>query len=86
MSKIDKRKERLKNNPKDYTYDEAKALLECLGFQEITKGKTSGSRVMFYRHRDSSSILLHKPHPGNIMKLYAVEQLCNYLIEIGELT
>lgn len=86
MSKIDKRKERLKNKPKDYTYDEAKALLECLGFQEVTKGKTSGSRVMFYRERDSSSILLHKPHPDKTMKSYAVDELCDHLREIGEIT
>ena len=85
MGKADKRKERLKNIPKDYTYDEAKALLESLGFQETTKGKTSGSRVKLYRTSDEASIMLHKPHPGNVMKSYAVRFLCDYLVEIGEI-
>lgn len=85
MSKNTKRKERLLNSPKDYTYDEARALLEGLGFEEMNKGKTSGSRVRFFRKSDSRVIDLHKPHPGNIMKEYAVDNLRNFLIEIGEL-
>lgn len=49
MSKIDKAKERLCSRPKDYTYSEARYLLSQLGFEEFNKGKTSGSRVKFYR-------------------------------------
>ena len=47
MSKLDKAINRLKAAPKDYTYSEAKQLLGQLGFEESTKGKTSGSRVKF---------------------------------------
>ena len=65
MSKIDKAKERLSLRPKDYTYSEAKYLLSQLGFEEFNKGKTSGSRVKFYRASDQRIILLHKPHPGD---------------------
>lgn len=65
MSKIDKAKERLSLCPKDYTYSEAKYLLTQLGFQEFNKGKTSGSRVKFYRVSDQRIILLHKPHLGD---------------------
>lgn len=54
MSKIDKAKERLSLHPKDYTYSEAKYLLSQLGFEEFNKGKTSGSRVKFYRASDRS--------------------------------
>ena len=71
--------------PKDYTYSEAKVLLAQIGFKEYNKGKTSGSRVKFYREEDKKIILLHKPHPGDIMRVGAVRDLLKYLEEIGEL-
>ena len=85
MSKFEKSKQRLRPYPKDYTYSEAKALLSQLDFIEYNKGKTSGSRVKFYREKDQKIILLHKPHPGDIMSAGAVKGLVSYLIELGEL-
>ncbi|WP_370750189.1 type II toxin-antitoxin system HicA family toxin [Eubacterium sp.] len=85
MSKFEKAKERIKLKPKDYTYSEAKALLSQIGFVEYNKGKTSGSRVRFYRREDQKAILLHKPHPGDVMKPGAVKDLLYFLIDLGEL-
>lgn len=85
MSKFEKAKERIKLKPKDYTYSEAKALLSQIGFVEYNKGKTSGSRVRFYRREDQKAILLHKPHPGDVMKPGAVKDLLDFLIDLGEL-
>ena len=85
MSKLEKAKNRLLACPKDYEYSEAKKLLLQLGFKEYNKGRTSGSRVRFYRETDGKIILLHKPHPGNIMSIGATKDLCNHLKEIGEL-
>ncbi|SEA06346.1 HicA toxin of toxin-antitoxin [Eubacterium aggregans] len=85
MSKIEQLKKRIQTIPKDFTYREAKKLMESMGFEECSKGKTSGSRVKFYRSSDESVALLHKPHPGDEMKQYAVKQLVKYLEEIGEL-
>jgi len=85
MSKIEKEKSRILQKPKDYTYTEAKSLLKKLGFDEYLKGKTSGSRVKFYRKADNKVILLHKPHPGDEMDPGAVNQLVEYLKGIGEL-
>lgn len=85
MSKIEKAKMRILQRPKDYTYSEVKFLLSQLGFVECSKGKTSGSRVKFYREYDKRIILLHKPHPGDIMKQGAVKDIVEYLIKIGEL-
>lgn len=85
MSKFEKARERILLKPKDYTYTEAKYLLSQLGFEEYNKGKTSGSRVKFYRPRDARIILLHKPHPGDVMKQGAVKQLVEYLVKMGEL-
>jgi hypothetical protein len=75
---------RLRSIPKDFTYREAKALLESLGFGEHKKGKTSGSRVCFFRSSDGRSVLLHKPHPGAIMRIGAVRQLAEFIDGIGE--
>lgn len=85
MSRLEKAKERLRTIPKDYTYTEAKYLLGQLGFQESMKGKTSGSRVKFYRESDGRIILMHKPHPSDIMSVGSVRDLAEYLKGIGEL-
>ncbi|MBR6307911.1 MAG: type II toxin-antitoxin system HicA family toxin [Lachnospiraceae bacterium] len=85
MSKIDKAKERLRSRPKDYTYSEAKFLLSQMGFEEYNKGKTSGSRVKFFRSSDQRIILLHKPHPGDVMSVGAIRDLADRLEEMGEL-
>lgn len=85
MSTLKKAKQRILSKPNDYTYSEAKSLLRHLGFDEYQKGKTSGSRVKFYRKEDGAMIMLHKPHPGDIMKPGALKTLLNFLIERGEL-
>lgn len=85
MSKLEKAKERIKKVPKDYTFQEARSLLLSLGFMDANKGKTSGSRVRFYREDNGLFINLHKPHPGDIMKEHAVKQLVEFLRENGYL-
>ena len=62
----DKLIERFKRQPKDFTFDELTRLLEIYGFEISNKGKTSGSRVVF-KNGDKKPIMLHKPHPGNII-------------------
>ena len=85
MSKLEKAKNRLKSRPNDYSYSEAQQLLRQLGFTESNKGKTSGSRVRFYRAKDQTIILLHKPHPGNIMSQATVKDLLDTLIRKGDI-
>lgn len=85
MSRSDKAKERLSSCPKDYSYSEARRLLTGLGFEESNKGRTSGSRVKFYRTSDQRIILLHKPHPGDEMSIGAIKDLAARLEEMGEL-
>ncbi len=80
MSKLEKEIERLKSKPKDYTYEEAKSLLNKLGFIENNKGRTSGSRVEF-KDIYGRKITLHKPHPSNIIKTYKVNDIINDLEE-----
>lgn len=84
-SNISKLKQRILSKPKDFTYQEAKRLLNFLEYVEHNKGKTSGSRVAFYREKDKDVILLHKPHPGDEMDRGSVVSLLNHLLEKGEL-
>lgn len=85
MSRIDKLMERLQSKPNDFTYDELKRLLGALGYEEKVQGKTSGSRVTFYRESDQSVIKLHKPHPGKIVKQYMIRDIIAILEERGDL-
>ena len=81
MSKLEKLKQRLRELPKDFTYDELVSLLIALGYELDNKGKTSGSRVKFIK--GDTPIILHKPHPGNIMKTYALKQVIDILESEG---
>lgn len=83
LGTIEKAKQRLKNEPFDYTFKEAENLLVSLGFEKYNKGKTSGSRVRFVK--SEYKIDIHKPHPQKEMKRYAVRQLKEKLEEFGEL-
>lgn len=83
--KHEKRLERLLSKPKDYTFSEATTMLKSLGYELCSKGSTSGSRVMFYRSTDNHKILLHKPHPKEIMKMYMIDDLIEMLKEGGDI-
>ena len=85
MSQLEKAKHRLLSRPCDYTYAESKNLLQKLGFLEKTKGKTSGSRVCFFRQSDNKILLLHKPHPQNVLRSYVVDYLVDELRSSGDL-
>ena len=85
MSKLEKAIQRLKSIPRDYAYTEAKYILGQFDFMEVNKGKTSGSRVMFYRPYDKKKFLLHKPHPTDIMNYQSVLGLAGFLERIGEI-
>lgn len=60
--------------PSDFHYDEVVRLLGYFDFQEVKKGKTSGSRVKFM-NLEGVMIMLHKPHPSGIMKHYQLKQI-----------
>lgn len=78
MSQNDKLIERFKTIPTDFTFSELEKLLTNLGYEKYNKGKTSGSRVIF-KGKDGHPIMLHKPHPGNIVKQYALRQVLEEL-------
>ncbi len=79
MSRNDKLLKRLQSRPRDFTYDELVTLLHGLGYLEEYKGRTSGSRVAFIHGETLHVIRFHKPHPGNELKLYQIEQIIDAL-------
>ena len=78
---MDKQLERLAGKPKDFTFEELHALLEHLGFIMSNKGKTCGARVKFMK--ENIPILLHRPHPKNILSEYQVKYVVGVLKENG---
>jgi len=82
MGTKEKLRERFLKMPSDFTFDEMQHLLEGFGYKKGDKGRTSGSRVIF-KNGDKRPIMLHKPHPGNIVKGYAMKQVYDDLKEAG---
>ena len=77
MSKKNKLIKKLKSQPKDFEFKDAETLLSFLGLEKDNKGKTSGSRIRFFK--DGLKINLHKPHPGKVLPLYQVIKLIKIL-------
>ena len=82
MGKKEKLRERFLKLPSDFTFDEMQSLLSGYGYEKSEKGRTSGSRVIF-KNGDKRPIMIHKPHPGNIVKGYAMKQVYDDLKEAG---
>jgi hypothetical protein len=79
VSKDEKLLKRLLSRPKDFTYNEMRKLLSSFGYRESQAGKTSGSRVAFVHEGSRHIIRLRKPHPGNELKQYQIDQLIEEL-------
>ena len=79
MSTKDKLIERFKRLPKDFTWEELVRVFAIYGYVLDSKGKTSGSRAIFSNGRDAH--VIHKPHPSNIVKSYALKQVYDFLIK-----
>ena len=81
MSQKAKLLNKLTSGPKNFTFDEARVLLESLGYTMSNSGKTSGSRVKFYLSK--KVFAMHKPHPRKELLDYQVKELVAELKEEG---
>lgn len=81
MSKHEKLLKKINEKPtrSDITFNEVGSLLLHKGFEKF---EGSGSRVKFVHKEKGLLVSLHKPHPGNELKKYAVEQLQEILKEM----
>ena len=80
MSNKEKLIARLKEMPKDFTFDEVVQLMGYFGYNINNSGKTSGSRIAFANDK-KDYIRMHKPHPRKILKAYQVQNLISDLKE-----
>ncbi len=80
MTKAEKLINRFLSRPNDFTYNELRRLLSSFGYKEQ---QGSGSRVVFSNERIKHNIKLHKPHPGNILKMYQIDLIIKELISNG---
>ncbi|TCC93633.1 type II toxin-antitoxin system HicA family toxin [Pedobacter frigiditerrae] len=78
MSRNEKLLSRLLSVPSDFTWDELVRILSYYGYREIKGGKTGGSRRKFADEK-KHIISLHKPHPSNIVKEYAIRDVIAHL-------
>ena len=74
MNRKEKLIARFLSMPSDFQYYEMVKLLRYFDFEEVKKGKSSGSRVKFV-NPEGIPIMLHKPHPSRIMKHYQLKQI-----------
>jgi hypothetical protein len=79
MSKRAKLLGKLRTRPRDFTWDELKRVLGQFGYVEQTN---SGSRRKFIGVR-GEVISLHKPHPGNVLKLYQIDMVLDHFRQEG---
>ena len=79
MGKHEKLVEKLLRKPKNFTFDELKALLMGFGYEEDQRGRTSGSAVAFCNKKLDDKIMIHKPHPQKEVKKYVLELIIEKL-------
>lgn len=82
MSRIDKLIDRFKSLPVDFSWNDLLKLMKHFDFEESQKGKTSGSRVSFWR-KDFPLVNLHKPHGNNSIGLNTMRDIKAYLEDQG---
>ncbi|MFA7239943.1 MAG: type II toxin-antitoxin system HicA family toxin [Sulfuricellaceae bacterium] len=82
MGKYEKLLDRLRSRPVDFTFDEMETVLTGFGYRRTDGGKTTGSAVRFI-HSQYQVIRLHKPHPGNELKRYAISDVLEKLESEG---
>lgn len=83
MSRKEKLLGRLLHRSADFTWDEATTLMSLFGFK-LLKSKGGSSRK-FWHEKSGVKVFIHEPHPGNIIKGYAQENLIEGLRNAGEI-
>jgi predicted RNA binding protein YcfA (HicA-like mRNA interferase family) len=82
VSKADKLLNRICSKPKDFTWGELTTLLAGFGF-ELVKG--NGSSRKFLHPSTKVVLMMHEPHPGNILKAYQVRAVLDFLKAEGHI-
>ena len=69
---------KLMSNSHNVTFTEVVRLLCFYGYRISNKGRTSGSRICFYKP-GAKVIMMHKPHSRKTLLAYQQKQLVDHL-------
>ena len=86
MTKAEKLRKRILSSPtpSDITNHELKTFLEHLGLEEISTGKTAGSRIRFVNpNKKNEQIRLHKAHGSTPIDRGALKATIEQLKDMG---
>lgn len=83
VTRVEKLVRQLMACPRTFRFDDAVRVMAWYGFVLDGKGRTSGSRVRFYRESDGRMMLMHVPHPGDELRAAAVREMASFLKEAG---
>ena len=83
MARAQKLLKRFLSKPRDFSFDELEKLLAGFGYEQISSGKTSGSRVTFVNPETKHIIKLHRPHPRPELKQYQLNEIEEHLRSRG---
>ena len=84
MSKKNKLIAKLQSNPKDFTWYDAKSVMQACGF-DLLNARGGGSGRMFRHGVTKQKVRLHEPHPQNTLLPYMVDLIVEALRNAGEI-
>lgn len=79
MTRVEKLLANLLSVPNTFDFNDFARVMQYLGYEPDQKGRTSGSRVRFYRESDGRILVMHSPHPSNEMTRGAVKAAVRFL-------
>ncbi len=82
MSDVEKILNKMKTNARNIPYRDVIKVLKSFGFNEVPRGRTSGSSVAF-ADMDKNIISFHKPHPEKEVPIGAIVSIINHLRDYG---
>lgn len=83
MTRSDKLIAQLLSCPSTYRFADFLKVMASYGFEMDSKGKTSGSRVRFYRPSDGRMFVMHAPHPSDELTAGTIRNIVRFLQDVG---
>lgn len=84
MSKKAKLLAKLQSSPRDFTWADAKSIMQVCGF-ELLNARGGGFGRMFRHGVTGQKVRLHEPHPQTTLLPYMVGLLVDALKDAGEI-
>ncbi|MFQ9231431.1 MAG: type II toxin-antitoxin system HicA family toxin [Collinsella sp.] len=84
MTRVDKLIAQLFGCPSTYRFADFLKVMASYGFEMDTKGRTSGSRIRFYRPSDGRIFVMHAPHPSDELTAGTIRNIVRFLQDAGD--